>query len=73
MKSQIILKLKYLMDNFESIDNVEIIIKQNRNDCKYFIIIYANKKYFTEEGLNKSLLEYFEDLPIQFLIFYDEG
>lgn len=43
MKSQIILKLKYLMDNFESIDNVEIIIKQNRNDCKYFIIIYANK------------------------------
>ena len=73
MKSQIILKLKYLMDNFESIDNVEIIIKYNRNDCKYFIIIYANKKYFTEEGLNKSLLEYFEDLPIQFSIFYDEG
>lgn len=73
MKSQIILKLKYLMDNFESIDNVEIIIKQNRNDCKYFIIIYANKKYFTEERLNKSLLEYFEDLPIQFSIFYDEG
>lgn len=73
MKSQIILKLKYLMDNFESIDNVEIIIKQNRNDCKYFIIIYANKKYFTEEGLNKSLLGYFEDLPIQFSIFYDEG
>lgn len=73
MKSQIILKLKYLMDNFESIDNVEIIIKQNRNDCKYFIIIYANKKYFTGEGLNKSLLEYFEDLPIQFSIFYDEG
>lgn len=73
MKSQIILKLKYLMDNFESIDNVEIIIKQNRNDCKYFIIIYANKKYFTGEGLNKSLLKYFEDLPIQFSIFYDEG
>lgn len=73
MKSQIILKLKYLMDNFESIDNVEIIIKYNRNDCKYFIIIYANKKYFTKEGLNKSLLEYFEDLPIQFSIFYDEG
>lgn len=73
MKSQIILKLKYLMDNFESIDNVEIIIKQNRNDCKYFVIIYANKKYFTKEGLNKSLLEYFEDLPIQFSISYDEG
>lgn len=73
MKSQIILKLEYLMDNFESIDDAEIIIKQNRNDCKYFIIIYANKKYFTKEGLNKSLLEYFEDLPIQFSIFYDEG
>lgn len=73
MKSQIILKLEYLMDNFESIDSVDIMIKQNRNNCKYFIIIYANKKYFSKEELNKSLLEYFEDLPIQFSIFYDEG
>lgn len=73
MRSQIILKLKYLIDNFESIDNVDIMIKQNINNCKYFIIIYTNKKYFTDEKLNKSLLEYFEDLPIQFSIFYDEG
>lgn len=73
MRSQIILKLKYLIDNFESIDNVDIMIKQNINNCKYFIIIYTNKKYFTNEKLNKSLLEYFEDLPIQFSIFYDEG
>lgn len=73
MNSQIILKLKYLMDNFESIDKVDFIIKQDRNDIKYFIIIYANKKYFSKEGLNSSLLEYFEDLPIQFSIFYDEG
>lgn len=50
MKSQIILKLEYLMDNFESIDDAEIIIKQNRNDCKYFVIIYANKNTFLKRN-----------------------
>lgn len=74
MKTQILLKLEYLMDNFESIDNIEIIISQNRINSKYFVKIYANQKYFSKEGLNRALLEYFEDLPIEFSILYkNEG
>lgn len=73
MKTQILLKLEYLMDNFESIDRIEIQIFQNRVNSKYFIRIYANQKYFSKEGLNNALLKYFEDLPIEFSIEYDEG
>lgn len=73
MKTQILLKLEYLMDNFESIDKIEISIFKNKISSEYFVKIYANQKYFSKEGLNRALLEYFENLPIEFSILYDEG
>lgn len=73
MKTQILLKLEYLMGNFESIDRIETLIYEDRTSSKYFVRIYANQRYFSKEGLHNALLEYFENLPIKFSIKYNEG
>lgn len=73
MKISILLKLEYLLDNFESINNFTLISKISRFGNNYLVIIYANTKYFSKEELNKSLKEYFEDTPIEYSIIIDEG
>ena len=44
MKSMILLKLNYLLDNFESIDEFEILVRRTREKNEYFIIVYKNEK-----------------------------
>lgn len=73
MKTSILLKLEYLLDNFESINNFTLISKISRFGNNYLVIIHANTKYFSKEELNKSLKEYFEDTPIEYSIIIDEG
>ena len=68
MKSIILLKLNYLLDNFESIDEFEILIRKTREENEYFIIVYKNSKYFSTEELKSQLLDYFEDLPIEVIV-----
>lgn len=73
MKTSILLKLEYLLDNFESINNFTLISKISRFGNNYLVIIHANIKYFSKEELNKPLKEYFEDTPIEYSIIIDEG
>lgn len=68
MKSIILLKLNYLLDNFESIDEFEILIRKTREENEYFIIVYKNNNYFSSEELKSQLLDYFEDLPIEIIV-----
>ena len=68
MKSIILLKLNYLLDNFESIDEFEILIRKTREENEYFIIVYKNNNYFSSEELKSQLLDYFEDLPIEITV-----
>lgn len=68
MKSMILLKLNYLLDNFESIDEFEILIRKTREENEYFIIVYKNNNYFSSEELKSQLLDYFEDLPIEIIV-----
>lgn len=68
MKSIILLKLNYLLDNFESIDEFEILIRKTREENEYFIIVYKNNNYFSSEELKSQLLDYFEDLPIEVIV-----
>lgn len=73
MNTLVILKISYLLDNFESIDRVKIVIDRNRDNNIYFIIVYPNTKYLSREELQQSLEEYFEGLPVQFSITKGEG
>ena len=73
MKTAILLKLEYLLDNFESINNFVLVSRISRIENDYLVIIHANKKYLSKEELNKSLKEYFEDTPIEYSIIIDEG
>ena len=68
MKSMILLKLNYLLDNFESIDEFEILVRRTREENEYFIIVYKNNNYFSGEELKSQLLDYFEDLPIEIIV-----
>lgn len=68
MKSMILLKLNYLLDNFESIDEFEILVRRTREENEYFIIVYKNNNYFSSEELKSQLLDYFEDLPIEVIV-----
>ena len=68
MKSIILLKLNYLLDNFESIDEFEILIRKTREENEYFIIVYKNNNYFSSEELKSQVLDYFEDLPIEVIV-----
>ena len=68
MKSIILLKLNYLLDNFESIDEFEILIRKTREENEYFIIVYKNNNYFSSEELKSQLLDYYEDLPIEVIV-----
>ena len=68
MISMILLKLNYLLDNFESIDEFEILIRKTREENEYFIIVYKNNNYFSSEELKSQLLDYFEDLPIEIIV-----
>ena len=68
MKSIILLKLNYLLDNFESINEFEILIRKTREENEYFIIVYKNNNYFSSEELKSQLLDYFEDLPIEVIV-----
>lgn len=72
-ETSILLKLEYLLDNFESINNFTLISKISRLGNNYLVIIHANTKYFSKEELDKSLKEYFEDAPIEYSIIIDEG
>ena len=66
MKFAILLKLEYLLENFESINSFTVVTKINREfDSNYLII--------TKEELNNSLADYFENLPIEYSIIIDEG
>ena len=73
MKTAILLKLEYLLDNFESINNFVLVSRISRIENNYLVIIHGNKKYLSKEELNKSLKEYFEDTPIEYSIIIDEG
>lgn len=74
MKFAILLKLEYLLENFESINSFTVITKINRKfDSNYLVIVHMNSKYFTKEELNSSLADYFENLPIEYSIIVDEG
>lgn len=67
MKFAILLKLEYLLENFESINSFTVITKINREfDSNYLVIIHMNSKYFTKEELNNSLADYFKNLPIEY-------
>lgn len=59
MKTFILLKLEYLLDNFESINNFTLISKISRLGNNYLVIIHANTKYFSKEELDKSLKRIF--------------
>lgn len=73
-KFAILLKLEYLLENFESINSFTVITKINREfDSNYLVIIHMNSKYFTKEELNNSLADYFKNLPIKYSIIVDEG
>lgn len=55
MKFAILLKLEYLLENFESINSFTVVTKINRKfDSNYLVIIHMNSKYFTKEELNNS-------------------
>ena len=73
MNTLVILKVSYLLDNFESIDRIKVVIDRNRDNNTYFIIVYPNAKYLSREELQQSLEEYFEGLPVQFSITKGEG
>lgn len=73
MNTLVILKISYLLDNFESIDRIKVVIDRNRDNNTYFIIVYPNAKYLSREELQQSLEEYFERLPVQFSITKGEG
>lgn len=73
MNTLVILKISYLLDNFESIDRIKVVIDRNRDNNTYFIIVYSNAKYLSREELQQSLEEYFEGLPVQFSITKGEG
>lgn len=74
MKFAILLKLEYLLENFESINSFTVITKINREfDSNYLVIIHMNSKYFTKEELNNFLADYFKNLPIEYSIIVDEG
>lgn len=74
MKFAILLKLEYLLENFESINSFTVVTKINREfDSNYLVIIHMNSKYFTKEELNNSLTDYFKNLPIEYSIIVDEG
>lgn len=73
MNTLVILKISYLLDNFESIDRIKVVIDRNRDNNTYFIIVYPNAKYLSREELQQSLEEYFEGLPVQFSITKGEG
>ena len=64
MNTLVILKVSYLLDNFESIDRIKVVIDRNRDNNTYFIIVYPNAKYLSREELQQSLEEYFEGLPV---------
>ena len=68
MKSMILLKLNYLLDNFESIDEFEILVRKTREENEYFIIVYKNNNYFSSDELKSQLTDYFEDLPIEIIV-----
>lgn len=52
MKFAILLKLEYLLENFESINSFTVVTKINREfDSNYLVIIHMNSKYFTKEEL----------------------
>ena len=73
MNTLVILKISYLLDNFESIDRIKVVIDRNRDSHNYFIIVYPNTKYLSREELQESLAGYFEGLPVQFSITKGEG
>ena len=73
MKTSILLKLEYLLDNFESINNFTLISKISRFGNNYLVIIHANTKYFSNAALNKSLEEYFDVTPVGYSIRIDGG
>ena len=73
MKTAILLKLEYLLDNFESINNFVLVSQISRIENNYLVIVHMNSKYFTKEELNDSLANYFENLPIEYSIIVDEG
>ena len=74
IKFAILLKLEYLLENFESINSFTVVTKINREfDSNYLVIIHMNSKYFTKEELNNSLADYFKNLPIKYSIIVDEG
>lgn len=74
MKFAILLKLEYLLENFESINYFTVTTKIDRiSNPNYLVIVNMNSKYFTKEELNNSLANYFENLPIEYSIIVDEG
>ena len=74
MKFAILLKLEYLLENFESVNYFTVTTKIDRiSNLNYLVIVHMNSKYFTKEELNDSLANYFENLPIEYSIIVDEG
>lgn len=68
MKFAILLKLEYLLENFESINSFTVVTKINREfDSNYLVIIHMNSKYFTKEELNNSLADYLKIYPLSIL------
>lgn len=68
MKFAILLKLEYLLENFESINSFTVITKINREfDSNYLVIIHMNSKYFTKEELNNSQLIILKIYPLSIL------
>lgn len=50
MKTSILLKLEYLLDNFESINNFTLISKISRFGNNYLVIIHANTNTFQKKS-----------------------
>lgn len=73
MKTAILLKLEYLLDNFESINYFTLVSKVSRTENNYLVIIHMNNNYFTKEELKLSLREYFKNTPVEYSIIMDEG
>lgn len=72
MKTSILLKMEYLLDNFDSIESYDFTIQCGRNHIGYLLIVKANTNYLTKEQLNKALSDYFKDTPIVYSIIIDE-
>ena len=54
MKFAILLKLEYLLENFESINYFTVTTKIDRiSNPNYLVIVHMNSKYFTKEELNE--------------------